>query len=99
MDKKAFANMPLPTEPKQLVRASINGITDNIADLKSAVDSMDLNEHLKAYIASELDEITTNAAEILLHDIERPYGGFDLHICVKAVSLGAAAESVFVRGS
>ena len=100
MDPKTpFGNVPHPEPHVQLVRVAINGITDKIADLKTAIAAMALDEHLKAFIASELDEIETNAAEVHLHDIEVPGGGFNLHLCIKPVTLGTKAKSVFVRGS
>ena len=99
MDAKTLSNVPLPEKPVQLVRTAINGITDKIPDLKAAIAGMALDEHLKKYLASELDEITTNAAEVHLHDIKRPDGGFNLHVSVKPIHLGMGAKSVFVRGS
>ena len=97
MDPKALKNVPLPTEPRNLVRQSINGVTDKIDDLKAAIATMELDEHLKAYLTAELGELTTNAAEIHLHDIERPDGGFNLHLSVKPVQLGVSAHSVSIR--
>jgi hypothetical protein len=89
--------VPMPDKPVNLVRQSINGITDKIPDLKTAIAGMDLDEHLKQYLCSELDEITSNAAEVHLHDIERPDGGFNLHLSVKPVQLGVDANSFFAR--
>ena len=44
-------------------------------------------------------EVKSNAAEVHLHDIEMPGGGFNLHLCIKPVRLGAGDKTVFVRGS
>ena len=92
--------VPMPMPQRQLVRTAIFGIVDKIADLKSAISSdKRINASLQTYIATELDKLTTNAAEIHLHDIERPDGGFDLHIGVNPLNLGVGDKSVFVRGS
>lgn len=94
---KPAANVPLPEEPVQLVRAAVSGTIDRIPELKAWIAEQELDEHLKAFIASELDEITTNAAEVHLHDVEMPGGGFNLHLTIKPVRLGGSDKAVFVR--
>ena len=94
-----FPGCPMPDEPVQLVRAAVHGVTHTIPELKAALDGMALDADLKAFIAKRLDAVTTNAAEFHLHDIDRPDGGFNLHIGIKHVQLGVAAKSVFIRGS
>lgn len=82
---KKFAPIAAPS----LVRRTIINITDTIPALKSFVAANDkLPDGLKSYIATELDLLKSNAAEINLHDVAKPEGGFDLHISVKEFHLG-----------
>ena len=97
MPKPQFQNVPLPVDPVQLVRTAVRGVTDKIPDLKAYVAALEIDEHLKGYIASELDEITENAAELHLHDVEMPGGGFNLHLTISPVKLGAGERSTFIR--
>ena len=84
---------------KELVRAAVRGITDKIPELKATVAGLPLDEHLKAFIAGELDAMKSNAAELHLHDVEMPDGGFNLHLTIKPVQLGEREKSVFVRAA
>jgi len=83
------SNIPIPVAPKNPVRFSIEGIVDKIPDLKKYVDTLECDPDLKTFIQSELDEMTSNAAEIHMHDVERPGGGFNLHLTISPVHLGA----------
>jgi hypothetical protein len=97
MPKTIPSNVPMPLEPRQLVRSAVRGVTDKIPELKAFVAAQNLDEHLKQFIASELDELSSNAAEIHLHDVEMPDGGFNLHLTMKPVQLGGSSKAVFVR--
>lgn len=97
---KEFAGVPMPTPPVQLVRTTVPGIVDKIPDLKLAISEMEIDAHLKDYLSDALDKLSTNAAEIHIHEIDLPDGGgFNLHIGVKAVQLGAPLKAAFFRGS
>lgn len=85
---------PLPVTTPHPLRFAIVDVTDKIADLKAFVAAQECDEHLKAFILSELGEIKTNAATINLHDVERLDGGFDLHLSVAARHLGSKQGSV-----
>ncbi|MEN6533315.1 MAG: hypothetical protein ABFD89_06605 [Bryobacteraceae bacterium] len=97
MPEKLPSNVPMPLEPTQLVRAAVRGVTDKIPELKAIIAAWALDEHLKQFMASELDELSTNAAEIHLHDVEMPDGGFNLHLTIKPIQLGESDKAVFVR--
>lgn len=101
-EKKANASfesskVPMPIASRNPVRFAIRGVVDKICDLKSFVEKQDFDPDLKTYIQSELDELTSNAAEIHLHDIEHPEGGFDLHLSIRPRSLGGSEDLVFKR--
>lgn len=98
MKTKEDSNVPMPDPPVELVRAAVRGVTDKIPDLKVLVAGWGIDEDLKTFIASELDELSSNAAEIHLHDVEMPEGGFNLHLMIKPVQLGEREKAVFVRG-
>jgi hypothetical protein len=93
------ANVPMPLPAVELVRAAVRGITDEIPKLKAIVAGLQIDEGLKAFIAVELDELTSNAAELHLHDVEMLDGGFNLHLTIKPVQLGEREKAVFVRGA
>lgn len=82
----------VPTLPKNPARFVIPGVCDRIPELRKYVDGLDCDPDLKKYIASELDEITTNAAEIHLHNVDGPTGGMNLHLTVSPVHLGGPAS-------
>lgn len=86
--------LPVPVADPHPLRFAIVDVTDKIPDLKAFVAAQEFDEHLKAYMASELDEIATNAATINLHNVERRNGGFDLHLSIAAVSLGGRPGAV-----
>ena len=90
-------NIPLPQPIKHPVRFSIRELKDKIPDLKVVIKGSELHEGLKSFINDELDKMTSNAAEIHLHDVERSDGGFDLHVSVKPVFLGARSSSIFKK--
>lgn len=77
-----------PEPEKTPVRFAIGPVTDKISDLREHIKNFDIDPDLKTYINSELDELKSNAATIVISDIERPGGGFDLHLCMKPVNLG-----------
>lgn len=89
----------MPVPPKNLIRFAIRGVVDKIGDLKSFVEKQDFDPDLKTFIQSELDELKSNAAEIHLHDIEHPEGGFDLHLSIRPRHLGDNGNLVFKRSN
>jgi hypothetical protein len=92
--------VPLPMAGKNPVRFAIRGVTERIPELRTLIEAQDFDADLKRYIQSELDELNSNAAEIHLHDVEFGDGeGFDLHISVRARTLGAKEGVVFKRGA
>jgi len=86
-------NTPLPKETKHPLRCSIQGDTHLINELKSIVSSAGIPDPLKAFIATELDGFKSNAASIHAHLVDHPQGGFDLHLSVRPVHLGARAPA------
>jgi hypothetical protein len=97
MSPEPPSNIPLPNKPVQLVRAAVSGVTDRIAELKTYVIAQPLDEHIKNFVLKELDGLTSNAAELHLHDVEMPGGGFNLHLTIKPKHLGGSSTAVFVR--
>ncbi len=89
--------VPLPVPGKHPLRFAIKGIVDKIPDLREFIGKQEFDPDLKTYILSELEELTSNAAEIHLHDIEIPGGGFDLHLSIRPRHLGGHQNAVFVR--
>lgn len=89
----------MPVAPKNPIRFSIRGVVDKVDDLKAFIGQQDFDADLKNYIQSELDELSSNAAEIHMHDIEHPEGGFDLHLSIRPRYLGGDAKKVFKRDS
>lgn len=82
--------VPLPITEKHPLRCAIQGVTDKIDDLRTYIDSLgDIDPDLKRYISTELDELDSNAAEIHLHNVEHPGGGFNLHLSIRPRHLGA----------
>lgn len=82
-------NLHLPPAPKSPVRFAIRGMMDTLPGLKEFVRRQDIDPDLITYLISELDELDSNAATISLHCVEQPEGGFDLHLSVRPVHLGA----------
>lgn len=74
--------VPMPAAAKHPLRASIDGDEEKIPELKTIIADMDLHHGLKSYLADKLDKLTSNAAAVHLKDVDRPDGGFDLHISV-----------------
>lgn len=87
----------LPAQVKHPLRFSINGVMDKIPDLKKTIEDSDLDVGLKTFLCSELDKMKSNAAEIHLHDVERSDGGFDLHVSLKSITLGAKPNQIFKK--
>lgn len=79
----------VPELPKSPARFVISGVCDKIPDLRKYVAGLDCDPDLRKYIDSELDEITTNAAEIHLHNVDGATGGMNLHLTITPVHLGA----------
>lgn len=74
----------MPVTPKHPLRASIDGDEDKIDALKTLIASYgEVDPNLKSFIAARLDNLASNAAEVHLKDVDRPDGGFDLHITIK----------------
>jgi hypothetical protein len=94
-----FAKHRLPPPVKHPLRFAINGVKDKIPEMKKMINETELDDGLKAFICCELDKMTSNAAEVHLHDVERPDGGFDLHVSVKPVTLGTKPNAIFSRAS
>ncbi len=92
--KQPPVKIPAPVIEPHPLRFAIMGVTDKIADLKTFVAEQDFDASLKTFIGRELDKIKENAACIHLHDVARPDGGFDLHLSISAVHLGARAGAV-----
>lgn len=92
--EKPTDNIPLPAPVKHPLRFAIAGVTDKIPDLKKFIAEQEFDPDLRTYILSELDELTSNAAEIHLHDVEQPGGGFDLHLSIKPRHLGGLASQI-----
>lgn len=90
-------NAPIPPPIKHPLRFAIKGVIDKIPDLKATINATDMADGLKKFICDELDKMTSGAAEIHLHDVERSGGGFDLHVSVKSVFMGARKGSVFKK--
>ena len=90
-------NAPIPPPVKHPLRFAIKGVIDKIPDLKATINATEMADGLKKYICDELDKMTSGAAEIHLHDVERSDGGFDLHVSVKSVFMGAREGSVFKK--
>ena len=88
-----MTNSPLPAPVKSNVRHAVRGITDKIPELRKIVAGLDIDPDLKVYIGTELDELKSNAATIHLHNVERPGGGFDLHLAIVPFHLGQPAGS------
>ena len=82
---------PFPKGIKSPVREAIRGVTERIEPLRQIVKDLAIDPDLKTYIVSELDELKCNAATIHLHNVERPGGGFDLHLSIAPFNLGVAA--------
>lgn len=68
------------TVAKHPLRMAINGDEDKLVDLKNIIAGTDIHEGLKAFIADEIDKLKSNAGSIHLHLLDRPDGGFNLHI-------------------
>lgn len=92
--KQPPVKIPAPVSEPHPLRFAILGVTDKIADLKTFVTAQEFDVALKTFIGTELDKIEENAACIHLHDVARPDGGFDLHLSISAVHLGARAGAV-----
>jgi len=97
LKKLSASGVPMPIVPKNPIRFSIRGVTDRIDTLKEFVAAQDFDSGLKVYIAAEIDKLKSNAAEIHMHDVEQPDGGFDLHLSIRPRNLGAHASAVFKR--
>jgi hypothetical protein len=65
-------------------RASIDGEEEKIEALKALVDSSRIDDDLKPWLKKRISLLKSNAAQIHLVDVEKPEGGFDLHISVRA---------------
>ena len=82
--------IPQVVLPKHPCRYSIEGTVHTIADLKTIVqDDPDLSDALKDFLASELDAVKSNAAELDLHLVDQPQGGISLHIHIAPRHLGS----------
>jgi hypothetical protein len=96
VDEKTF---PMPVLGKHPLRFGITGVAHTLAEQKAFITNLDMDEDLKRFVLKRLDQVKTNAAEIHLHDVDRPgeQGGFDLHITVDAIKLGGGEEKVVRR--
>ena len=83
-----------PAADPHPLRFAINGVTDKISDLKDFIAAQECAADLKTYINAELDKLSTNAATIHLHEVERPGGGLDLHLSINPLQLGFRPNAV-----
>ena len=78
-----------PSVEPSPARKHVPGVTDTIDNLQKYVAASNLHDGVKAYLATELGLIKTNAATLHLHDVSMPEGGFNLHVTLKPFTLGA----------